>query len=635
MTDPPLPDSSELTSDDFIHSRWKEVIGDAPITRCADVDDPLRKASEKALEEGDLRQAKVFRLLAGACSMRLTNKSRSEPYEPMWVWNGRSSPTPDWFSESDINFLATILDDVDDPMLKGRLADVVWIKRTPTEIRFAREAIDSYRSLDLNTETWVPDIGECWKRALTLGRMIRTANGERVEEIESDLIAKLDTATKEDYFFGHWLAKTLREFGLGRNKQDNIAKKLETLAGEFEASGNFHTGREYYTLAGEWFSTAGQGSKETDMKVATAEAWVKEAEARMSSDDPSALVAVGFYDAAIQAYREIPRSERQERQIDQRIAELIRLHEEAGKASLGQMKAISIPGADINKTVQQAKAAVRGKTPIEALGGFASLNHTDAKDLRRSAHENLESHPFTALVSWTMLTPDGRVAARRPGIIPGSPSSDENELAIWSQMVQDHGIRVDLAVSGWILPALEILHIEHRFREADFITLARNSPAVPPGREELLGKALFNGYEHDFATAIHLLTPQVEHMVRYRLKSAGVITTHTDLHGIEDEKALSSLVEAPEFEQIFGEDLAFEIKALFCSHFGANLRNNVSHGLFTYQQCNSMEAIYAWWLGLKIVFRTYWAAYQRNMANQDSPGDEPGGKTNPDQDPEG
>ena len=623
MTDPPLPDSSELTRDDFIHSRWKEVIGDAPITCCADVDDPLRKASEKALEEGDLPQAKVFRLLAGACSMRLTNKSRSEPYEPMWVWNGRSSPTPDWFSESDINFLADILDDIAEPMLKGRLADVVWMKRTPREVKIALEAIDSYRSLDVTQETWVTDVGDCWKRALTLTRMLGTGAVDRIKEMEADLRAKLETSTSRDHFFGHWLGKTLKEFGLGKGEEETIAGKLEALADELEKEGNFHAGRNYYSLAGEWFGAADQGSKQTDMTIAVAEGYVKEAEARMSSDNPSALVAVGFYDSAIQTYREIPRAERYARQIDQRIAELIRLHEEAGKASLGEMKAISIPGADISKTVQQAKATVRGKTPIEALRGLASLAITDAKELRRSAQENLESYPFTALASWTMLTSDGRVAARRPGIIPGSPRSDENELAIWGQMIQDHGIRVDLAVRGWIRPALEILHVEHRFLGTDFITLARNSPEVPIGREELVGKALFYGYEYDFAIALHLLTPQIENMVRNRLKSAGVITTHTDSHGIEDEKGLSSLVEAPEFEQIFGQDLAFEIKALFCDHSGANLRNNVSHGLLAHQQCYSVNSIYAWWLGLKIVFNTYWRAYQLHGADQDPREDEP------------
>ena len=225
-------------------------------------------------------------------------------------------------------------------------------------------------------------------------------------------------------------------------------------------------------------------------------------------------------------------------------------------------------------------------------------------------------------MSRTMISHDGRVAAKTPGMTP-TRSEEENEATIWAQMIQDYRIQMQLVVQGCILPALEVMHIEHRFREADFIELAKNSPAVPPGRELLLGKALFNGYEYDFLTALHLLTPQVEHMVRHHLKLAGVITTHTDGHGIEDEKGLSSLVEAPEFEQIFREDLAFEIRALFCDHLGANLRNNVSHGLFTSQQCYSIDSIYAWWLGLKIVFKQYWAAHQRFVAAEEAPGETP------------
>ena len=303
----------------------------------------------------------------------------------------------------------------------------------------------------------------------------------------------------------------------------------------------------------------------------------------------------------------------------------MQLRQEAGEIALGELKAVSIPGPDISKTVQQARTAVRGKPPREALQGLASLAITDAKELRRSVQENLKSHPFTALVSWTMLESDGRVAAKRPGA--NLSNQDENEPVIWAQMIQDHTIWVGMTVRGWILPALEALHVAHRFREADFIILARNSPEVPPGRAELVGKALFNGYEYDFATALHLLTPQIEHMVRNRLKSEGVITIHTDGNGIGDERALSSLVETPEFENIFGEDLAFEIRALFCDHSGANLRNNVSHGLLNYGQCNSTHSVYAWWLSLKIVFNTYWRAYQRHVGNQPSEDQSPGGET--------
>ena len=617
MNETPLPDSSELTQEDFIRCGWREIIGNTQIDSCVKVYEEFDKSYKEAYQDGDLLRAKVLLILAGACSMMLTNKSPSKPFVPRWEFDGRSSPTPDWFSESDIKFLAEILDNIDQPMLKGRIADLVWLKKTPTDYKFALEAIDNYRSLDLNPETWATEIGAGWRRAMALTKMMRTAAGDRIEEMETNIRTKFNSATKEDKLFGHWLAETLKEFALGSNLEESIAKKLETLAHELEGEGDFYAGRDYFRLAGEWFGAAGLDSKQTDMTVGVAEGYVKEAKARMSSDTPSALVAVEFYDNAIQTYREISRRERQARQIDLKIDELIHLHQEAGELALGEMKTVSTPGLDISEMVQQSRATVGGKTPIEALNNLASQNHTDVRELRKSAQENLKRFPFVALTSQTILSEDGRVAAKSPGILKFG-SSDKDEPALWAQMIQEHGIRAQLQVIGCILPALEVMHIEHRFQESDFIALARNSPAVPPGREELFGKALFSGYERDFTTALHLLAPQIEHMVRYRLKSVGVITTHTDPTGIEDEKGLSALVESAEFQQIFGEDIAFEIEALLSSHFGANLKNNVSHGLLTYQQCNSVESIYAWWLGLKIVFKTYWGAYQRHMTNPDS-----------------
>ena len=95
-------------------------------------------------------------------------------------------------------------------------------------------------------------------------------------------------------------------------------------------------------------------------------------------------------------------------------------------------------------------------------------------------------------------------------------------------------------------------------------------------------------------------------MVRWHLNSAGVITRHLDQEGRENEIGLSALMELPQSAEIFGEDLAFEIEVLFCDRMGANLRNNVAHGLLNDQQCITFDSIYAWWLGLKLVFNTFW-----------------------------
>ena len=67
-------------------------------------------------------------------------------------------------------------------------------------------------------------------------------------------------------------------------------------------------------------------------------------------------------------------------------------------------------------------------------------------------------------------------------------------------MIHSHSIAVDLVVRGRIWPALEMLLLEHRLREADFVVLARQAPIVPMGRELLFGKALFAGFDRNFIT---------------------------------------------------------------------------------------------------------------------------------------
>jgi len=142
--------------------------------------------------------------------------------------------------------------------------------------------------------------------------------------------------------------------------------------------------------------------------------------------------------------------------------------------------------------------------------------------------------------------------------------------------------------------------------------VSARSPVVPHGREGIVGKGLFAGFEKDFVTATHLLVPQVEHVVRWHLKARNVKTTVLDANGIENEVGLSSLLDLSEVEEIFGKDLTFELKALFADPFGPNLRNEVAHGLLEYDAAQSVYAIYAWWFFFRLVFKTF-----QNQVNVD------------------
>jgi hypothetical protein len=604
-----------VTAQDFVECDWKSSLADIEREGYSSMWQAFSSAARKASEDNRQPHGKALWLLADACSMMLSPKSLNEPFKPFMVMEGRRSVIPDDLSESDIAFYVEIVDAIDDAWLKARVADLVWLKQRPRNVQFALAAIDAYRRIPLDAETWVRGGRECWERAISLARMLKAGAGTRLTEMEATILDAFNTATKESGFLGLWLADLLNANGLGRTHSSVIAQKLNVLAVEFEGDGDLHRSREFFDAASRWFGSSGDEAKSAEMTVAVAEGWVKEAVARASMDSPSHIVASSFYENAIQTYRKVPKTERAIHRVDERILELRTHLAQSGEMALGEMGMISTPGIDITELIENARKSVTGKPATEALLAFANL-HRGAKveEMRKSALERMRQFVFTSLFSSTVMSRDGRVIAKRPAMSLGAEPTADDEIAIRAEMVRDYGILVSIVVQGDIWPALEVLLLEHRLRETDFVGLARQSPIVPKDRAELFGKALFAGYDRDFVVALHLLIPQIEHMVRVHLKQAGAKTTNLDKDGIENENGLSTLMDLPEADNVFGKDLAFELKTLFCDAFGPNLRNELAHGLLDVNACHSPFAIYAWWLGLRLVFNTWWNAAHKDEA---------------------
>ena len=602
-----------VSVDDFANCGWKEVLDQTSREGYSAMWLAFSAAARTAMEDGCKEHGKVLWLLADACSMMLMPASRNEPFKPFTVFHDRRSVIPDDLSESDVAFFAQIVDTVDDDWLRARLADLCWLMQKPRVVAHALMAIDAYRAIALDTETWVRDGRECWERAVSLTRMLQAGAGDRLQQLEAAILAAFDAAVRQDGFLGLWLADLLKTNGMARERRTDVAKRLESLAREFDREGDLHRAREYFSAASDWYKVGADEAKAAEMTVSVAEGWVKEAIARTSSSVPSHMVASSFYENAIQTYRTVPRAERTANRVDERIAELRKHLNDSGEKALDEMGVIRTPGVDISELVENARKSVSGKSPVDALKAFANL-YTGARvdELRKSALDRMRAFPLQSLFAATVMSRDGRVIAKRPAMGLGSELTDSDEIAMRAEMVRDYGILVSIVVQGDVWPALETMLLEHRLREADFVDLARQSPIVPKGREGLFGKALFHGYERDFVSALHLLLPQIEHMVRFHLKQAGAKTTNLDQVGIENENGLSTLMDLPEAETVFGKDLAFELKTLFCDAFGPNLRNELAHGLLDEDACHSPFAIYAWWLGVRLVFNTWWNAARKD-----------------------
>lgn len=612
------PEDLAISLDDFVASGWKQVLSQAPRKDYSTMWQAFSAAAGRSIEQGQNEYGKVFWLLADACSMMLSPSSPNEPFKPFAVFHDRRSVVPDDFHDADILFFGEIVDAVDDDWLKARLSDLVWLKGKPRNTAFALKAIDAYRGLSLDTDTWIHGGRDCWPRAISLARMLKGGAGDRLAQMEAKIVVAFNAATRADGFLGLWLSDLLKSNGLGRVHRADMARKLEALAHEFDGEGDLHRAREYFSAAANWHKAIPDEVKAAEMTAAVAEGWVKEAIERTASTSPSHMVAASFYENAIQTYRTIPKAERAKHRVDERIAELRARLNDSGERSLEEMGMIRTPAVDITQIVENARKSVTGKSEQEALLAFANLyGGANADELRSSALERMRQYPLPSLFSATVISRDGRVIAKRPAMSLGGELTEDDEIAIRAEMIRDYGTLVSIVAQGDIWPALEVLLLEHRLRESDFIDLARHSPLVPKERAGLFGKALFAGYERDFVTALHILIPQIEHLVRVHLKEAGAKTTNLDKDGVQNENGMSTLMDLPEAEQVFGKDLAFEFKSLFCDAFGPNLRNELAHGLLGEDGCHSPYAIYAWWLALRLTFNTWWNAARRSEPREE------------------
>ncbi len=604
-----------LAATDFDDCGWQEALRTADPWDYSAIWDALLKAAKDA--ESDDRQAKALWLLTDICSLKFSPQRAAEPFRSRLQGHSFS---PDDLTEGDAAFLVNAARRMDTRspgahLLRARIADLVWLVQEPRSAEFALLAIDSYRAVPLNGETWVRDGLHCWQRALLLARLTKAR--KRGDEMEASILEAFDAATDEDGFLAVKLAELMRSNGLGSDGAATVATKLKSLGDVAADQSEFLRARSYLHEAHCWFKTLNDDAQATAATVAEAECCVQEADHRLLSAGPSHGVAATFIEKAIQTYRTIPNKQREAHGVPERLRRLQARLREHGKRAVDELTMTRGPKVDISDWIRRARTAVAGKkTTAEALTAFSNLSPwATADEVRDRAIEMLRKYPISALLFPNVSrSRDGRVVARNPPAYLGNPPTEPDEVVIRDRMSEEHRIRIGLVTQGCILPGLEALRFEHRIQETEFIELANEAAIVPPGRGLLFGKALFAGYDGDFATAVHLLVPQIEHMVRFHLRQAGVETRHLDESGIQTEKGLNSLIALPEASDIFGVDVVFELTSLFAEPGGANLRNMIAHGLLDdIDVTHGVYPIYAWWLTLKLVLSYFW-----NTASSDA-----------------
>jgi hypothetical protein len=242
-----------------------------------------------------------------------------------------------------------------------------------------------------------------------------------------------------------------------------------------------------------------------------------------------------------------------------------------------------------------SEKAVSGKSFLDALKTLSLLSApNNVSHIRLQVEENRKKYLFSTLMPMKLFSSNGRIVAIQPS---------EGEEAVLADMFQYISQTYQIRTKGFIEPARNVILLEHPARVFEFYDLMMNHPFILEGREFIVARGLHAGLNGDFLTAIHFLIPQMEESIRYFLIRCGIVPSSFTDKGIQDEYNLNKLLKEEKFtvklNEIFGEDFIFDLRCVLVERFGANLRNDMAHGLIDHNSFYSHAAVYFWWLALR------------------------------------
>ncbi|MBD1581586.1 DUF4209 domain-containing protein [Pseudoalteromonas sp. S16_S37] len=499
----------------------------------------------------------------------------------------------------------------------ARIHDLCWLYSKPKPFSNALKAIDLYSSYAIDGDSWITlGVSHYYRRALRLACQLGKGAYEKVTYIKRKLFNAIFDSYPNSKFMKIWLTELLEDYQLIESTEfERIEEEFNSLINDFLCHDKFYEARFYLEFLSKKYYQLKRNDDWGKALITIAKTWEDEASIR-----EQALVKASLYENAIQAYWKVPNSVKSKFNIHAKLSELKVLHREAGKQTLAEMVTtkVNVPFPERDQWTASAIEYVSGKDSAEtAILYFAHLVDGFDKSRLVESENNAPRSVTSPLFNTIRFSHDGRKIAVDKAF--DEVELDKHDDRLLSKAVEAAVQMADIIVCSDLLPALDELNLQYNINLSMFESLCSVSPVIPSKRSKLFAKGLYFGFQRDFTTAIHLLAPQWEHLVRDILNESGVSTTTIDTKdGIATECGLSTLLSKPESEEIFDENLLFEMKAFLTHPHGPNLRNNIAHGLLDDDYSSTASCVYWWWRTLRFVYTSLFLSSQSDSKSETS-----------------
>ena len=584
----------------------------APVAEDDDyaVEKQLRSAERDARDAGNIERADALELFASIMFIAVRPDDEVNPFAAKLIMDGRRSMIPDDIAGEQSTVLADVVETLPNAHLRARIGDIVFYNNRK-HWRAASVAIEAYceiaqgrlndtiRPRASKPADSIMDVIEPLARATALTRLTRK-RGEMPDVVRQSLLSCYEAALAGNHYVV--FVKTA-ELGIWYSilDADRVAKDAESLARNAPAGTYPEAVKRVWVIAADCHARLSDKDNANRCRMEAAEQTLK-----MRDESDQAAVKAHWTKAALGEMRQLSGSRDRVQQLRDELRSLqLEAQDDFGTFTTPM---------DLGETQAGIHALFDGISFEDACRHFYHMSAAPSKqELRDITLDLARKHPLGAMIASSYYDSEGKEAARAPAMpSDGTPSEEwfKAEAAKYMDVAMFEQVR------GRIEPARLSISERISIQERHVLPIAEASVFVPPEREALFALGFARMFQGDYATAAHLLLPQLENSLRHILILSNRDPSKIEQDLIQGDRALSQLLDVnrSDLEAIFGEDVVYQIDILFNFRPGPALRNEAAHGKLPWGAFFHHATIFACWFIFGLTCRPLFREWSERVA---------------------
>lgn len=317
-------------------------------------------------------------------------------------------------------------------------------------------------------------------------------------------------------------------------------------------------------------------------EISLAKYYVDFAEKTVQKDIQGVMGAGSFFQKAITLYRNNGKPE----QAEKTHKRYVEIQKEIPKI----MDPLSTE-IDIEVVVDNIKKNMEGLTFEESIIRLTQMIVFDKQEeIKSRVIEKYNRFPLSRMFGENLINDQGQTIFTLPPLDIQNPEMDQKLLEL--HMHYNALKRQQIIGNIWIKNILILIRDRFIIDNSMVEFLVKDNPMIPEGREHIFQSAIVMFLKGEYYEAMHIMAPQMENFFRNIAKEVGGLTVTLENDGSSMEKVLSSIFNLPEMLDCYDNDILFTFKGLLNERAGANIRNEIAHGIIDEKACSSGACLY-------------------------------------------